>query len=89
LEEIANGNSVTLRRKPNELTTQQAADILQVSRPYVVKLLEQGKIPFRKVGTFRRIPSRALKQYMEQEDVRRDLLMRELIAETEALGLMP
>src|SRR5579862_7070763 len=68
LEEIANGNSVTIRRKPNELTTQQAADLMQVSRPFVVKLLEQGKIPFRKVGSFRRIPYRELIQYMEQED---------------------
>lgn len=72
-----------------ELTTQQAADLLQVSRPYVVKLLEEGKIPFRTVGHYRRVSYRGLLEYMKQEDARRDQIMRELVAESEALGLYP
>ena len=89
LQEMAKGNSVAVRPTPQELTTQQAADLLQVSRPYVVKLLEEGKIPFRTVGHYRRISYRGLQEYMKQEDVRRDQIMRELVAESEALGLYP
>ena len=87
LQEMAKGNTVVVRTTPQELTTQQAADLLQVSRPYVVKLLEEGKIPFRTVGHYRRILYRSLLEYMKQEDARRDQVMRELVAESEALGL--
>ena len=89
LQEMAKGNVVSVRPTPQELTTQQAADLLQVSRPYVVKLLEQGKMPFRTVGHYRRISYHGLLEYMKQEDARRDQIMRELLAETEALGLYP
>jgi excisionase family DNA binding protein len=82
LQEMAKGNAVAVRPTPQELTTQQAADLLQVSRPYVVKLLEQGKIPFRTVGHYRRVSYRGLLEYMEKEDARRDQIMRELVAET-------
>ena len=89
LQEMAKGNAVAVHPTPRELTTQQAADLLQVSRPYVVKLLEEGKIPFRSVGHYRRISYRGLLEYVKQEDARRDQVMRELVAESEALGLYP
>lgn len=89
LHEMAKGNAVAVRPTPQELTTQQAADLLQVSRPYVVKLLEEGKIPFRTVGHYRRVSYRGLLEYMEQENVRRDRIMREMVAESESLGLYP
>jgi excisionase family DNA binding protein len=50
---------------PDEMTTLQAAEFLDVSRPFVVKLVNQGKLPCRMVGTHRRIPTAALRAYRE------------------------
>ncbi len=89
LREMGRGNAVSIQPAPRELTTQQAADMLCVSRPYLIKLLERGEIPFRKVGKFRRMLYQDVLNYGEADDTRRQQNMRELIAETERLGVYP
>ncbi|WP_407896283.1 excisionase family DNA-binding protein [Scytonema sp. NUACC26] len=69
------------------MTTQQAADFLNVSQPYLIKLLEQGDIPYIKVETHRRIPFRDLMTYKQQRDIKRRQALQELIEMTEEAGL--
>lgn len=71
MTQIAKGNKVTLIPVKKELTTQEAADILNISRPYLVDLLESGKIPFRKVGTWRRVRYKDVIDYKNQIDTQR------------------
>lgn len=82
LKQMANGNAVTIVPITAELTTQQAAEILNVSRPYVVKLLEENKLPHKKVGTHRRIAAADLFEYKKKSDAE----TRAAIAELARLG---
>ena len=66
LSHMAEGEAVTVVSQTTELTTQQAADFLNVSRPYIVKILESGKLGFHKVGSHRRIFFSDLVKYKEQ-----------------------
>lgn len=87
LSQMANGNAVTIVPVQAELTTQQAADLLNVSRPFLVKLLESGQLLFRKVGKHRRVLFADLAEYRKQDAERRRQVMDELAAEAQRHGL--
>lgn len=87
LTEMADGNAVTLVPVHAELTTSQAADLLNISRPHFVKLLESKAIPFSKVGSHRRIRAEDVLCYREQRLGRRRKVLEELTVEAERLGL--
>lgn len=87
LAELSEGNSVTLIPTHTELTTQQAADLLGVSRPYVVKLLQERKLPYRTVGRFRRVRFDDLMGFKRKDDQRRAKILDQLTAEAQELQL--
>lgn len=87
LGEMGEGHSVTLVPLNAELSTQQAADLMGVSRPYFIKLLEQGKIPFRKVGEQRRVRYCDLLAYIEAYKKEAMAALDEMAAEAQQLGL--
>ena len=82
LGQMASGNAVTLVPVHAQLTTQQAADLLNVSRPFVIKLLDQKELPHQKVGTHRRIMAEHLIAYKK----RREAGSRQALSELSALG---
>jgi excisionase family DNA binding protein len=87
LAEMGNGNAVQVVPVQAELTTQQAADLLNVSRPHLIKLLEQEKIPFRKVGTHRKVLARDLFAYRDRTDLARREGLTRMVADDEEIGL--
>ncbi len=87
LNQMASGNAVTIVPYHTELTTQQAAELLNVSRPFLVELLKAKKIPFRTVGTHRRIRFTDLMEYKKADDEQRQKILDELTAESQKLGL--
>jgi excisionase family DNA binding protein len=87
LAQMAEGNIATVVPIHAELTTQQAAELLSVSRPYLVKLLDRGRIPFRKVGNRRRIRFADLAAFKHEDDAHRAGVAERLAAEAQELGL--
>ncbi len=87
LEPLARGEPVRVVPLEAELTTQEAAELLGVSRPHLVRLLEEGKIPFRKVGSHRRVRAKDLLAYLETSRKEWGKLLGQPFAEGQELGL--
>ena len=86
LAELGRGHAVVVEPVAAEITTQQAADILNVSRPYLVGLLEKGEIPYRKVGNRRKIPLMKLLEYQRRDDKSHDVMADKPTAEIHNIG---
>lgn len=87
LSYMAQGKDVTIIPQTVEMTTGQVAEVLRVSRPFVVKLLENEEIPFRKVGKHRRVLLEDVIAYKEQIDKQRLKVLEKLTAEAQKLNL--
>jgi excisionase family DNA binding protein len=85
---MAAGRGVSVVPRNAELTTQQAADLLNVSRPFLIGLLKAGEIEFRTVGTHRRIKAASLIDYMRMDDQRRREAADELTRLGQEMGLV-
>lgn len=88
LAHMAAGHGVSVVPSHTELTTQQAADMLNVSRPFLIGLLDAGKIDYRKVGKHRRVRAASLLDYLRADDQRRRAAADELSALTQQMGLV-
>ena len=83
LEAMAAGRGVTIIPENAELTTVQAADVLNVSRPFLIKLLEEKALPSRKVGAHRRIRMEDVMAYKARIDAERETVLDQLVVEAQ------
>ncbi len=87
LAEMGRGNTVTVVPVHAELTTQEAADLLSVSRPSLIQLLDEGKIEYRKVGTHRRVRFDSVMAYKRRVHAERLAALSELVAYDQEIGI--
>ena len=83
LERLAEGHGVRVVDDDQELTTQEAADLLNLSRPHFVRLLEAGKLPFHVAGTHRRVLVADVLAYKAARSARREAAFRILADEAQ------
>jgi excisionase family DNA binding protein len=81
------GNTVTLTPVRAELTTQEAADMLNISRPSLFQMLDEGKIEYRKVGTHRRVRFESVMAYKRRVHAERIAALNELAAYDQKIGI--
>jgi excisionase family DNA binding protein len=87
LANVAAGHGVTMVPRHAELTTQQAADLLNVSRPFLIRLLDDQKIEYKLVGSHRRIKASSLEEFRRRDDAQRREAAGELASLTQEMGL--
>lgn len=87
LNQLAQGHAVTVLPSDTELTTQKAADILGVSRPFVVKEINENRLPARNVGTRRRITLGDVLAYKKRSDANRQRALDDLAKLDQELGI--
>ena len=87
LKFMSRGHGLTLFPRLAEVTTMEAADILSVSRPYVIKLLEEGEIPYRLIGKHRRIRLEDVLDFDAKSKAQSSAAMDEIVALSQELGL--
>jgi excisionase family DNA binding protein len=85
IEAMAAGQSITLFPHGKELTSQEAADIIHVSRPHLIKLLDRGELPFHRIGTHRRIRIEDVLEYRDRRDAGRNAALDDLARLSEEL----
>jgi excisionase family DNA binding protein len=85
VEAMSRGESVTVIPHDKQLTSQEAAEILSVSRPHLIELLDRGELPFHRVGTHRRIKIEDALAYRERRDAERRAALAELTRLSEEL----
>ena len=88
LSHLADGHAVAILPAETQLTTQQAADVLNVSRPFLIRLLDSGQIRYRMVGSHRRVDLRSLMEFKRRDDARTLRAANELSALDEELGFI-
>ncbi|QOV90660.1 helix-turn-helix domain-containing protein [Humisphaera borealis] len=87
LTEMSEGNAVTLIPVHTELTTQQAASILRVSRPFLVKQMREKLLPYRRIGTHRRVRFQDLMEYKNRIDAERAKVLEQLAIQAQELNM--
>lgn len=87
LTEMSKGNGIMVMPLHAELTTQQAADFLNVSRPFIIGMLERGEIPFRTVGRHRRVRLEDIANFRKQVEEKRLDALNELAAQAQELNM--
>lgn len=87
LSEMAKGNAISLVPIHHELSTQEAANLLNISRPHLVSLLEKGELPFRKVGAHRRVLAKDVLEYKARVSGLRQTALDELTALSQEHGM--